>query len=160
MRRASAVLFVHIGWSDKYRGGAVEGGHAFLQDDPAHRTNCGEARLFEPDAQGFFQCGIGRHEVHADQADLDIIFVARDLTGTYRAVAAFFGASWQPEPDDYSSEWRVARARDVVLLQTSMRPKLEWPFGQGMRRWAQGGQTRDWKELLPTYDLLCSIRGF
>jgi hypothetical protein len=158
--RASAVLFVLIGWSDEYRGGPVTGGHAYLQEGPDYQTNSGEANLFERRDNGFFACGVGRHEIHARQGDLDIVFVAREEgSGLYRAVAAFFGAAWEHTPDDYSPDWRTAHTRDSLLLPKRQRPEVPWPKGQGMRRWAKSGPTRTWERLYPTYDLLCKMVG-
>ena len=135
-RSASSVLFVNVGWSEKYRRGSkVEGNHAWLNSPGYPRNGCGEEELFVP-RDGLFRGPLGRGQVHAKEHDLDVVYVAhRRDQGDHWIVAVFYGVEWWPLEND---TWHMCQTPDAICLDVVERVKVkEWPIGQGVRRWAK-----------------------
>lgn len=149
--RAQRVLFVNIGWSERYDNTErPRGGHAWL-NEPSGDAKHGSAEelLFKR------RCGpIGAGKV-AKGPSLDVVFVAREPpAGAHRVVALFRRCKlYQTETDakDYPLHWRVSS--DCVVLYARKRVKVKWPGRMSMRRWAKGG-ARNWPELLRAYNQL------
>jgi 5-methylcytosine-specific restriction endonuclease McrA len=141
------VLFVLIGWARRYDGTeAVVGGHKYL---PGHPKDNAEAHAFVRQDDGAYHCGAGRGELHEDS--VDAVFIARRPTARiYEVVALYLGAKAHVAED----QWCTLAASDAVLFPVGRRPKcVDWPAGQGMRRWAQRQRSRgaSHQALLDTY---------
>ncbi len=129
------VLFVYIGWAERYDGTEpIEGDFSYFKRKSAEIS---EAYAFYRDRDGLYRCGVGRGKIVSKR--LNVVFVARDKRGQRMKIVGIYPAA-QIEMD---SGWAVATCRRPVLLPPYSRPELEhWPAGQGLRRWAwRGGKT-------------------
>ncbi len=124
-----AVLFVLIGWTEKYNGSETpKGGHERLKGKP---KNTGEAKAFKK-VGGLYRCGIGVGNVM--ETNLDIVFVARNLKNQqYQVVGVYRNSKVNVNSDN----WGTASSKSVVFYPTAKRPVLTgWQQGRSMRRWA------------------------
>jgi len=70
-----AVLFVLIGWAQRYDGTeSIIGGHSYQNNNPGSNT---EMAAFVSDSKGYYCCGIDGGNV--DEPSLDVVFVARNV---------------------------------------------------------------------------------
>ena len=123
-----AVLFVLIGWAERYEGDEVViGNHKYLQDHPKNNM---ESKAFKKRGDGYYRCGIGRGMIN--ELDLDVVFVARHRrTQSYRIVGIYRDA----ESD--GGDWPIAKTRSPEFYEVHARSELEWPRGRSIRRWAK-----------------------
>jgi hypothetical protein len=130
------VLFVNIGWGDRYDGGPIAGNHTYLRE---HGDDCGETYAYLK-RDGRYRCGVGRGALEVDR--LDVVFVARrGGTGAPRVVLLYLDAD-VVRPQD-GSEWRDASTRRAYLFPPHHRPRVpHWPGQMSMRRWAYRAGSR------------------
>lgn len=133
-RKQNPVLFVYIGWADRYDGTEpILGSHGFLA---GNADDCSEIEAFRR-RDGAFRCGIGSGEIGAER--LDIVFVAKRKGESVRRVVGYYLDATVESPED-ASRWRWASARKAHWLPIPKRiPVPEWPGSSGMRRWAHLG---------------------
>lgn len=124
----TSVLFVLIGWAEKYDGlEKIIGGHRYLKQ---HSAENGEVRAFARDRAGYYICGIGSGEIYEDP--LDVVFVARHPhTAEYEIIGIYKNAKVLGD-----REWKIARTKRITFFPAQNRQSLSWPVGQGVRRWA------------------------
>jgi hypothetical protein len=148
----NAVLFVNIGWSERYDGKTpVEGNFAYLRTKKAKKDGAGETWLFVPDEEGVYAGGIGFGQI--DVEALDVVFVAFDkAVKKHRTVAIFYDADWDSSPAG-GRDWYTAYSSDVRTFPVGSRPIVDWPNGQRNRRWARGGKS-NWSRLLKRFNQL------
>lgn len=152
-----AVLFVNIGWAERYDGSEeIQGNHTWLQEHP---DDCSEMAAFAKDADGLVECWIGWGIVNVERTD--IVFVARkpDENG-HRVVGMYF----DPIITDRSEESRAscgAYTGDYKLWKTPDRLRIEWPGRMGLRRWAYraGGSGTEHPNLYVAYRKLLEELG-
>lgn len=149
---AEPVLFVLIGWAQRYDGTeAIVGGHDYLQDNPAENA---ELEAFVRQDDGKFYCGAGKGELHEDW--VDAVFIARHPeTQAYEVVAVYLKA--KPRID--KNRWCTLKATEAILLPVGKRPRCDdWPTGRGMRRWARRVKSKGsaHQKLLATYNIAVS----
>lgn len=128
-KHGRAVVFVLIGWAQRYDGTeAIIGNHRYLQDHPEDNS---ESQAFIQRDDGYYYCGVGQGELHEHL--LDVVFVARhEETKLYRVVGTYDRA----EPIE-GGEWKRVRSKSAHLFPVGKRPIVDaWPTGQGVRRWA------------------------
>ena len=145
------VLFANIGWSVKYDGSPVIGGHGWLRNSKSKELGCSEESLFEPE-DGTYSGPLGRGRLPA-VARLDVVFVARDpklARDGHRVVALFRDVRIEAQDDG----WLMATSRVVRLLSVRKRPLVKWPGRMSVRRWAKGSPRQNWPELLACYEEL------
>jgi hypothetical protein len=131
-RPTNPVLFVNIGWADRYDGTEwIRGAHSFLEE---HGDDCSESRAFLADDDGTYWCGIGHGVVPADR--IDIVFTAiRPADRTRRVVLLYRDA--EPCSHKPGDTWQNAAARRAYLFRANDRPLVTyWPGHMNMRRWA------------------------
>lgn len=130
-----AVLFVLIGWAQRYDGTElVQGGHRYLQGNHEDST---ETQAFIRDNTGYCRCGIDRGNVN--EPSLDVVFVARHPKRSKYQVVGFYIDVEVTE----GSKWSTVRTREAVLIPPESRPIIRnYPTGQGMRRWARRVSTK------------------
>lgn len=148
------VLFINVGWSEKYEGALPHGNHAWLRGERAQYEGSAEEKLFKS-IRGRHRGPIGRGALpHFKQ--LDVVFTARDRGGRRRIVAFFRDCKVHPHHETRDFLMVSARADDVTCLPSNERPRLDfWPGRMGLRRWALGGTGRNnWPELQRAYDEL------
>ena len=150
------VLFVNIGWAERYDGTEdVHGNHRWLRE---HAGDNSEMRAFTPMGEDRrFWCGIGRGQLSA--REVDIVFVALEpLSHEHRAVGIYRHAQWEPD-DEASNPWVRAWTKDAALIPATNRPSIAWPGKMSMRRWADrgGGDSpgREWPDLYKSYIAIC-----
>lgn len=127
-----AVLFVFIGWTEKYDGTQlVVGSHEWLQGHPDDNW---EMNAFKPGRDGTFRCGVGRGAGLPARAH--IVFVARDPGDGLRKVVGVYAAARFDQDGGYPR----ASTRLAQLVPARERTELTgWPGAQGVRRWAFRG---------------------
>jgi len=152
-----AVLFVTVGWADRYDGETtVVGTHRYLAD--GNGDDCSEMSMFARDEDGEYACGIGRGALRVSR--LDVVFVAkRTLADPHRVVGVYFDAEFYDRAE--LGTWTWARTADALELVGAERAAIEWPKGQGMRRWATraGGGGREHPELYAVYRRVLAEHG-
>lgn len=123
-----AVLFVLIGWAIRYDGTElIRGGHRYLKRNPERSS---EQKAFLLDDDGQYRCGVGYGQIYEDK--LDVIFVAKNPDiNQYQIIGYYTNPSIEGE-----DKWKTASSKKAHLYPPEKRPKIAWPFGQGMRRWA------------------------
>jgi hypothetical protein len=124
-----AVLFVLIGWADRYDGTEpIIGGHRYLKNNQRNNT---EMTAFVSNSTGYFNCGIDRGEVH--EPLLDVVFVARNpKSEKYQIVCVYSKVKAIKD-----GEWSSVRTKQALLIPPENRPVIQnYPPGRGMRRWA------------------------
>lgn len=129
-----AVLFVNIGWSERYDGqNPVIGSHRFLAESP---DDSAELAAFLEQDDGMVSCGAGRGEINV--ARLDVVFVARPPGEVgHRVVGVYFDP--RRETRDDQDGWATVHTKEYSLIEVTKRPKIAWPGRMGMRRWAYRG---------------------
>jgi hypothetical protein len=151
-----AVLFVNIGWADKYDGREdIRGNHEFLRD---HADDNSEYTAFLRDHDGVYSCGIGHGSIKVP--DLDIVFVARNPeTGGHYAVGLYLDAWWTADDDSERKPWIRAHSKTAHLIPTKSRAKVAWPGFRDMRRWARRvvGKGLEHKHLYRSYQELLAV---
>lgn len=131
--RDSAVLFVLVGWADEYDGRtAIVGNHKYLVQ--GNGDDCSEMRMYVQEEDAHYYCGIGRGQLHKVR-QFDVVFVAKSPKPDYRIVAVYFDVKCYPSADDDNYWW--AKTSNCRVFHGSERRKVQWPGGQGMRRWAK-----------------------
>ena len=136
------VLFAYIGWTNKHNGTEpVLGGHSgYLK---AHRRENSEVRAFVQEEDG------SAVEWQLPPAPIHIVFVARDPRTQTKKIVGVYAKATVEKPQ----KWAQAQTHYAVLIPVDRRPKLsvEWPEGQGMRRWAKCDGSRSYSKLLRVF---------
>ncbi len=149
-----AVLFVLIGWADRYDGTeSIIGGHGHLQNNP---NNNSEMKAFVCNNDGYYYCGAGDGEIN--EKSLDVIFVARNIDSDIYQVIGIY-SNVEVIEDNYRT-WKKVRTKEARLIPPEDRPTLpSWPKGQGMRRWARRvfKKGREHETLLAVYEKLAAL---
>lgn len=147
--RYRPVLFVHIGWSERYDGEEVKGNHEWLTD---HADDCSEMHAFTQQEDGVYHGGIGEGAVHADS--IDVVFIARREGHGDREVVGVYLDAWVDRWGGVKERWMGAFTRTAYLFPSDRRPTVpEWPGYMSMRRWARRdrAQRREHASLLELY---------
>lgn len=157
------VLFINIGWHERYDGSSLPtGNHGYLNSARAQVDGSSEDTLFVP-RRGRYAGPLGRGAV-PDFARLDVVFTAvdKDDPRRERQVVAIF-RDCTPFPHDHDPTFMMVRAaRDrVTCFPVSDRPRLRtrWPGHMNVRRWAIGGPSANWDELAGDYAELIRVHG-
>lgn len=150
-KKTKGVLFVLIGWSERYDGTEVLiGNHRHLKGGP---KVSGESKAFVRE-DGMYTCGVGNGQIVENS--LDIVLVAKvPDSPRYQIVGVYF----DPVVLEEANDWRVAKSQRVVFFEVENRPKVSsWPTGQGMRRWAtrSNKSSAAHPKLLPAYNKILS----
>ena len=140
-----AVLFVLIGWAERYEGNeTVSGNHGYLKNHPQDST---ESRAFKKRDDGYYHCGAGRGKI--DEPSFDVVFVARhEKTKSYKTVCVYRNVE---QEDGY---WLTVKTKFAKFYSVDERPRLEeWPSGQNVRRWAKRirSRGREYESLYKAY---------
>ena len=156
--RDPAVLFILIGWAQRYDGTeVVVGNHAYLKNHPKDND---EAKAFTK-LGGSYYCCAGRGEVHEEV--FDVVFVALDPEAhMHKVVGAYKRAKVYEVEWHRGRKWATISSKRARLIPTSKRTRvLGWPSGHGMRRWARRVQSRGrvHSSLLRRYLSLGSFRS-
>lgn len=141
------MLFVYIGWSDKYDGKeAVWGSHGWVAKNP---RNCSEMSAFVKEG-GEYCCGIGSGSVPS--TNLDIVLVAKPPGSPIRRVVGLY-VDVRVEPwQGADNGWRGAIARRAIRFPPHARFAVsDWPGTSGVRRWARRAGAPDHRALLAYY---------
>ncbi|MEI6208867.1 MAG: HNH endonuclease [Desulfuromonadales bacterium] len=150
-----AVLFVLIGWAQRYDGTeSIVGGHSYLKNNPDNNT---EMEAFISDNKGYYCCGIDRGNV--DEPSLDVVFVARNVKNDNYEVVGLYSNVKVTGKD----RWRSVRTKQVLLIPSGERPIVpNYPTGQGMRRWAHRIVSKGTvhKSLLSVYKKLANLKNW
>lgn len=126
------VLFVNVGWGEKYDGSEIiRGGHRYLKE---HGDDCSEMYAFKP-RRGLFRCGIGKGKVTAPRFDVALVARQPDRA-VHRIVGMYKNAWFEPELQEGYGVWGWAVTRTAHGLPVGARPEIKWPGAMGMRRWA------------------------
>jgi hypothetical protein len=146
MRRHEApnVLFVNIGWAERYDGTQeIQGDFAFISANNGDPDRVSEGRAFLPDARGEVTCGVGRGRVNPFQS-VDVVFVAcNPRTRQYEIVGVYHEPEFRNEPttsqsgNTYNWAYAVAGPNSFREFLGGGRMTIEWPRGRDPRRWAR-----------------------
>ncbi|MBX3120963.1 MAG: HNH endonuclease [Fimbriimonadaceae bacterium] len=130
-----SILFVYIGWAERYDGTEpIEGDFSYFKRPSAVIS---EASAFHPDKDGLYRCGIGRGELGGKR--LNVVFVARNRKSNQLKIVGIY-VDARVEMDD---DWAVAVCNKAILIPSQRRTTLgHWPSGQGLRRWAWRRDTK------------------
>jgi 5-methylcytosine-specific restriction endonuclease McrA len=143
------VLFAYIGWADDYDGtGPVIGKHRHLKTNPYQNT---EVRAFDKGDDHIFSCGIGSGQT---PTLIHVVFVALDPAAHTKKLVGLYAKATV----EMDGTWAQARTSHGVLIPVDRRPKLsvEWPSGQGIRRWAKREVGRSYPSLHRVFERLKS----
>ena len=150
----NAVLFVNIGWAQRYDGTeTVQGNHGWLREHPDDNS---EMEAFLRDRNGLYWCGIGTGRVNVDA--LDVVFVALYQGEGHRAVLLYRDARCTYDSDG-ANPYARASTRKAWLIPVANRPAVEWPGRMSMRRWAYraGARGKEWPGLADTYRTILTL---
>ncbi len=152
------VLFVNIGWGQRYDGTEeIRGNHGWLS---LRADDCSEIAAFAETDGGLFRCGIGRGSIAAER--LDLVFVSRCPADGVRRVVGVYRNAWVFDWNDDPDSWKGAATKTAYLLPVGQRPPLRgWPGQQGVRRWAfrAGEKGREHPSLMAAYEGLVPRLG-
>lgn len=151
------VLFVNIGWAEKYDGNhLISGNQEDVIGKKGDPSRLSEGKAFLPD-NGSVKCGAGIGNVRPD-ASIDLVFVARNpKTHKHEMVGIYF------EPDFKYHVWTNTKGNpfiwaDAYIAPTSFlellgskRPSIEWPSGRSLRRWVRKLGTIRFPDLYKQY---------
>src|SRR5690606_33747619 len=94
------VLFVYIGWANRYDGTEpIMGSHGFLD---SNADDCSEMYAFAK-RHGVYRCGLGRGNIGTDR--IDVVFVAKKEGESVRRVVGFY-LDATVEPLEGGDTWR------------------------------------------------------
>jgi hypothetical protein len=100
MRRheATNVLFVNIGWAERYDGTQkIQGDFDYIRANNGDPDRISEGSAFRADVSGQVSCGVGIGRVEPDES-IDVVFVARNpRTSEYQIVGIYFGSDFKYE---------------------------------------------------------------
>lgn len=158
MRRTpqSNVLFVNIGWAERYDGKhTIHGGHQDIRNQLGNPSTLGEGKAFLRDTIGRVRCVVGMGRV-VPSSSIDVVFVARHPnTRRHEMVGLYFKSSfsysdWQ-NPKGRIETWAEASTTEVEELLGNRRPAVDWPQGRSMRRWTRRSGTILFEDLFKQY---------
>jgi Protein of unknown function (DUF3553) len=155
-KHGPGVLFVNIGWSVRYDGSPVKGGHGWFKLGRAQENGSSEDTLFLKQSDGCHFGPLGVGFIHP-LSRLDVVYVARAPEGGHKVVALFRNARW--EVSDPATGWTTCRSDDVTCLKVRQRPLVRWPGHMSMRRWALNGPSKNWRHLLEEHRALVKCWG-
>ena len=140
-REQPNVLFVNIGWAERYDGKhRIYGNHDDIIRQNGDPMKLGEGRAFLPD-KGFVRCVVGAGRVEPSSS-IDVVFVARHPpTGKYEIVGIYFEPTFIYQPWTNSKRntrtWADASTKSFLELLGNKRSAIDWPPGWSMRRWVR-----------------------
>ncbi|WNG43569.1 hypothetical protein F0U60_05210 [Archangium minus] len=149
-----SVLFVNVVWTERYDGTEIPmGNFRYLKTKRFAKYGASDERLFVQN-DGLHYCGLGRGAINVEK--LDAVFVAKDpRDNKHRVVAIFRDLSWKTDGKDGWTNG-FARSDEVTCFPVDERIEVSWPPGQQNRRWARGGPSNNWPDLLDFYERLNS----
>ncbi len=158
----SDVLFVNIGWAERYDGRhVIEGSHDWVQSHSGRPSEISEGSAFLMAGNLSVQCGVGYGRVTPDQ-QVDVVFVARnpallkhEVVGIY--FEPIFSYGYAISQHGKRLVWAVASAELFLEMAGSQRPRVKWPSGRSMRRWAKRLGVVNYPQLSTLYERLISI---
>ncbi len=156
------VLFVNIGWAERYDGKhQIEGGMVWVQDHLGNPKEISEGEAFLPEQDGRVRCGAGLGWVTPNE-DIDVIFVARNPdTSNYEVVGFYRGPTFSHHDTESQNgrklTWATASTEMYMEISGTLRPPVQWPKGRHMRRWVKMLGVIYYPELNSLYEKLISL---
>lgn len=150
------VLFVSIGWAEKYDGKhTIAGSHQDIKYQAGNPLTLGEGRAFLRDGEGRVQCVVGMGRIRPDSS-IDVVFVAHNpSTRRHEIVGIYFQPAFEynywTNPKGRRRTWADASTRHFTELLDDDRPATKWPPPQGMRRWVSRWGTIQFPDLFEQY---------
>ncbi len=138
-REQPNVLFVNIGWAERYDGKhPIYGNHKDIKDKNGDPTKLSEGRAFLPNSNGFAQCGAGIGKVRPSSS-IDVVFIARNrFKFQHEIVGIYFKPTFSYQhwtnPNGNTVTWADASTESFKELLGNARPGIEWPTGRGSGR--------------------------
>ena len=157
----SNVLFVNIGWAEKYDGKhTILGNHQDIKDQAGSPSVLGEGEAFLPDSTGLARCVVGVGRV-TPSSSIDVVFVARNpVAHRHEIVGIYFEPSFSyrpwPNRNGRTETWAEASTKQFKGLPGDQRPSIKWPRGRSMRRWVRRQGNIHYPDLFNQYVLLIS----
>ena len=150
------VLFVNIGWAERYDGEhRIQGDHEDIRNQSGSPSILGEGNAFSPDSTGLVRCVVGMGRVRPNSS-IDVVFVARNpVAHCHEVVGIYFEPSFSYRPwtnrGGRTETWAEASTRQFKELVSAERVSITWPRGRSMRRWARRSGTVFFQELFNQY---------